>query len=228
MLRSELDGRELLNLNWMLPWEDNNFTQYAYEGMDGLKTGHTDEAGYCFTGTAKQGERRLITVVMKADSKASRFVQTKKLMEYGFSQFETAELFPSGFQLEQESVLPVSKGKEEQVEIATAEALETMIKTGEQEQYSISYQIDQDKLAEDGSLKAPIKSGEKVGEAILQYAGDVNYGYIGGKDSDQRVDLVTTSAVEKSNWFMLSLGAIGDFFSGIFSTVVDFFKGLFS
>ncbi|WP_058309207.1 D-alanyl-D-alanine carboxypeptidase family protein [Gracilibacillus massiliensis] len=227
-MRSELDNRELQNLNWMLPWEDNNFTQYYYEGIDGLKTGHTDAAGYCFTGTAQQGDRRLITVVMKADSEGSRFVQTQKLMEYGFTQFETTELFPAGYQLEEESILPVAKGKEKEVEIATAEPLETMIKSGEEEQYTINYQIDEDKLDEDGSLIAPIESGEKIGEAILQYSGDVDNGYVEGDGSEQRVDLVTTSAVEKSNWFMLSLGAIGDFFSSIFSTVVDFFKGLFA
>src|SRR5699024_3157018 len=73
MMTSELDGKKLTNLNWMLPWEDNNFTQYGYEGIDGLKTGHTDAAGYTFTGTAKQGDRRLITVVMKTNSKGQRF-----------------------------------------------------------------------------------------------------------------------------------------------------------
>ncbi|MGP4038962.1 D-alanyl-D-alanine carboxypeptidase family protein [Gracilibacillus sp. D59] len=226
-LLSELDGRPLQNLNWMLPWEDNNFTQYRYEGVDGLKTGHTDEAGYCFTGTAKQGDRRIITVVMKTDSKAKRFNETKKLMEYGFSQFETTELFPAGYQLKKESILPVSKGKEEEVEFETAEPIETMIKAGEKDLYSIKYEIDEEKLTKDGTLEAPIKAGEKVGEAILQYNGDIDYGYING-ESGQRVDLVTTNAVEKLNWFMLTLGAIGDFFSNVFTTVVDFFKGLFS
>ncbi|SHN32972.1 D-alanyl-D-alanine carboxypeptidase family protein [Gracilibacillus kekensis] len=228
MTTSELDGRELENWNWMLPWEDNNFTQYGYDGVDGLKTGHTEAAGYCFTGTAQQGDRRVITVVMKTESMEKRFVETKKLMEYGFTQFEATELFPAGYQLEGESILPVSKGKEKEVEIATAEPMETMIKNGEEEQYTISYQIDEDKLDEDGSLIAPIESGEKIGEAILQYSGEVDNGYIEGEGSEQSVDLVTKSAVEKSNWFMLSLGAIGDFFSSIFTTVVDFFKGLFS
>ncbi|QGH32573.1 D-alanyl-D-alanine carboxypeptidase [Gracilibacillus salitolerans] len=225
---SELDGRELENLNWMLPWEGNNFTQFGYEGVDGLKTGHTDAAGYCFTGTAQQGDRRIITVVMKTSSKDERFVETKNLMEYGFSKFETVELFPDNYQLEEESSLPVSKGKEKEVEITTAESFETMIKAGEEELYDIRYEIDEDKLTEDGNLEAPLESGEKIGEAILQYNGDVDYGYIGGDTSDQRVDLVTTAGVEKQNWFMLSLGAIGNFFANVFMTVVDFFKGLFS
>ncbi|QEL82892.1 D-alanyl-D-alanine carboxypeptidase (plasmid) [Bacillus sp. JAS24-2] len=54
------------------------------EGMDGLKTGFTDSAGYCFTGTAKQGNKRIITVVMGTKSQTKRFTETHKLMTYGF------------------------------------------------------------------------------------------------------------------------------------------------
>lgn len=228
ILESELDGRRLINLNWMLPWENNNFTQYGYEGIDGLKTGHTEAAGYSFTGTAQQGDRRLITVVMKTDSEGQRFVETQKLMDYGFKQFEMVELFPSGYQLEEGSQIPVAKGKENEVEIEMAGPMESMIKTGEEDLYVITYQLDEGKFSEEGELLAPVEAGEKVGEAILQYNGDIDTGYIFGENGEQRVDLVTTEKVEKANWFMLSIGAIGDFFGNIFSTVADFVKGLFS
>lgn len=55
-----------------------------FQGIDGLKTGFTDEAGYCFTGTAKQGERRMISVVMGTSVDAKRFIEIKKLFSYGF------------------------------------------------------------------------------------------------------------------------------------------------
>lgn len=61
----------------------NNKSLYI-EGMDGLKTGFTDSAGYCFTGTAKQGDNRIITVVMGTSSKTKRFTETNKLMSYVF------------------------------------------------------------------------------------------------------------------------------------------------
>ncbi|EJV78544.1 TPA: D-alanyl-D-alanine carboxypeptidase [Bacillus thuringiensis] len=61
----------------------NNKSLYI-EGMDGLKTGFTDSAGYCFTGTAKQGDNRIITVVMGTSSKTKRFTETNKLMSYAF------------------------------------------------------------------------------------------------------------------------------------------------
>ncbi|MES5894636.1 serine hydrolase [Bacillus cereus group sp. RP43] len=61
----------------------NNKALYI-EGIDGLKTGFTDSAGYCFTGTAKQGDNRIITVVMGTKSKTKRFTETNKLMFYAF------------------------------------------------------------------------------------------------------------------------------------------------
>lgn len=69
------------NTNKML----NPANQDIYiEGIDGLKTGFTDSAGYCFTATAKQGDKRLISVVMGTDSEYKRFVETHKLLSYGF------------------------------------------------------------------------------------------------------------------------------------------------
>ncbi|ENH98460.1 D-alanyl-D-alanine carboxypeptidase [Gracilibacillus halophilus YIM-C55.5] len=227
--RSELDNQPLQNLNWMLPeWDDNNFVQYGYKGVDGLKTGYTDEAGYCFTGTAKQGDRRLITVVMKTGSKGERFEETAKLMDYGFSQFTSEELFPKGYQIEEESTLPVTKGKESEVEIATNTSVQSMIKEGEKDLYQLRYEINEENLTGEGALEAPVEEGEKVGEAVLEYTGDANNDYIEGIGGEQRVDVVATNAVEKSNWFMLMLGAIGDFFGNVYHTVVDTVQGWFS
>lgn len=67
------------NTNWMLP--DNNQANVSYEGVDGLKTGFTYEAGYCFAGTVKKDDLRLISVVMGASTKVTRFSETKRLYE---------------------------------------------------------------------------------------------------------------------------------------------------
>ncbi|MBP1992368.1 D-alanyl-D-alanine carboxypeptidase family protein [Paenibacillus eucommiae] len=72
---------ELRTTNLMLPGE-----RFAYSGNDGLKTGYTSQAGYCFTGTTKRGSTRLIAVVMGADSGDTRFTETKKLFHYGFKK----------------------------------------------------------------------------------------------------------------------------------------------
>ncbi|WP_369900039.1 D-alanyl-D-alanine carboxypeptidase family protein [Bacillus manliponensis] len=58
-----------------------------FEGVDGLKTGFTDEAGYCFAGTAMQGDKRMISVVMGTSDGDKRFRESKKLFSYGFHKF---------------------------------------------------------------------------------------------------------------------------------------------
>lgn len=78
------DGTILENSNDMLfPVNQDLY----FEEVDGLKTGFTDAAGYCFTGTAKQGDKRLISVVMGAVSGEARFIETHKLLSFGFKTF---------------------------------------------------------------------------------------------------------------------------------------------
>lgn len=225
MLTTEFDGKQLENLNWMLPWENNNYVQFGAEGVDGLKTGWTDLAGYCFTGTAERDGRRLISVVMKTTSKEARFSQTEKLLEYGFTQFEQKEIFPAGQHVEDESAVPVSKGKEDNVEIVAAEPVTMMIKEGEQENYQLELILDREKLNEAGELAAPLKKGEKVGEMKAVYDGK-DAGYIIDNPTASKVDAVTGSAVEKSNWIVLSMQSIGSFFGNVFSTLVNAIKGI--
>src|SRR5699024_6604212 len=112
ILETAFDGQNIRNWNFMLPHEASFLKQYAYEGVDGLKTGFTDLAGFCFTGTASRDGNRLISVVMKTDSEEARFEETAKLFDYGFKKFETTELFPAGYQVKDESTFPVAKGKD--------------------------------------------------------------------------------------------------------------------
>ncbi|WP_242694839.1 D-alanyl-D-alanine carboxypeptidase family protein [Pseudogracilibacillus auburnensis] len=77
-------GIDLYTTNRML----NKHEDEAYvKEVDGLKTGYTDAAGYCFVGTAMKGDRRLISVVINAETDEDRFSETKKLLSYGFSPF---------------------------------------------------------------------------------------------------------------------------------------------
>ncbi len=77
-----LDQETFSNTNWMLP--DNNQANVSYEGVDGLKTGFTNEAGYCFAGTVEKDDLRLVSVVMGAATKVTRFSETKRLYEAVF------------------------------------------------------------------------------------------------------------------------------------------------
>ena len=81
----------------------NNITQpnrnrllWIDPAVDGVKTGHTDAAGWCLVASAKRGERRLLSVVLGAASDAARAVESQKLLNYGFQAFDTVQLYPSG------------------------------------------------------------------------------------------------------------------------------------
>src|SRR5699024_3116006 len=145
---------------------------------------------------------------------------------YGFENFDRATLFSAGDQKEDESSLEVAKGKEKEVEIALSDGFELVIKNDEEDLYEIEYEIDESLLNEDGELTAPIEKGQKVGQAKLVYSGEENYGNILAEEEDT-VDLITTDAVEKDNWFMIALSSVGEFFSNLFSTVSDKIKSWF-
>src|SRR5690625_3537418 len=214
------------NWNWMLPHTASYLKQFHYEGLDGLKTGFTSLAGYSFTGTAERDGVRLISVVMKTESMEKRFAETAKLLDYGFNRFSKQEIFPAGYQLKDESEINVSKGKEKTVEVETAKSFERMIQKGEEENYEIVYHFDDEHFSDVGMLVAPIEKGTVIGTAELSTKKDDEI-FIYEKDENRLVDLVVSSDVERSNWFMILLGGIGDFFTNIFQKAVNFIKGIF-
>ncbi|TLS35021.1 serine hydrolase [Pseudalkalibacillus caeni] len=219
------DMIQMKNWNWMLPGLVYA-NKYKVEGIDGLKTGSTDLAGYCFTGTAKQGDMRLISVVMNTNSYEARFAETEKLLNYGFNNFEKQTLVKAGYQKKDQADLPVVKGKEKSVAVSSNKELSTVIKKGEKELYKPKVKIDKSKLNEDGALVAPVKKGEAVGKVTLDYKGKEDFGYLYEKQQ-AAVDLVTENSIEKAGWFTLAMRGIGGFFSGIWTSVADAVKGLF-
>ena len=151
------DAIKMDNWNFMLP----GFV-YEYEGVDGLKTGTTDFAGHSFTGTAKRGDKRVISVVMKAvdangvGSYKARFDATRALFDYGFSQFSNEELLPAGYQFKDQPSLDVLKGKEKTVAIEVKEPIRVMIKSNEKDLYEPRLVLDE-VFIERWRARAPIK-----------------------------------------------------------------------
>jgi D-alanyl-D-alanine carboxypeptidase (penicillin-binding protein 5/6) len=80
--------------------------------VDGMKTGHTDAAGWCLVASAKRGERRLLTVVLGATSDAGRAAESQKLLNFGFQAYDTVQLYQSGKAV---AALKVWKGAEREV-----------------------------------------------------------------------------------------------------------------
>ncbi|WP_425590686.1 D-alanyl-D-alanine carboxypeptidase family protein [Guptibacillus hwajinpoensis] len=212
------------NWNWLLP-SLIYANKYKVEGIDGLKTGSTDLAGFAFTGTAKQGDMRLISVVMKTDSYEARFEETSKLLNYGFDQFESKTIVSKGDKADGKSSVNVVKGKEKEVGVAAGESFDSVTVKNTEEPFKLSYEYDESLLNEDGELTAPIKEGDKVGKVVLKSTGE-DFGYISG-DKGSSVPLVATETVEKAGWFTLTMRAIGGFFSGVWTSVADAVTGLF-
>ncbi|MFC0298518.1 serine hydrolase [Geobacillus jurassicus] len=221
------DEIKMDNWNWMLPG-----LVYGYEGVDGLKTGYTEFAGNCFTGTAKRNGVRLISVVMNAKdasgktTKEARFKETEKLFNYGFNQYSLETLYPKGYELKGKETLPVVKGKEKEVRVATAKKLSLLIKNGEEKQYKPVYVLDKKKMTNEGKLVAPLKKGETVGYMTLEYKGDDSLAFLSpDMQKNIRVPLVTTAEVEKANWFVLSMRAVGGLFADLWTSVAQTVKG---
>ncbi|HLR73279.1 MAG TPA: D-alanyl-D-alanine carboxypeptidase family protein, partial [Pseudogracilibacillus sp.] len=198
---TDFDGQKIRNYNWMLKHDASFLKPFYYEGMDGLKTGNTELAGYTFTGTAERDDKRLIAVIMKTKNEEERFNETAKILDHGFDSFEETELFPAGYQLEGESTIPVDKGKESHVEVETKGALSFPIEKDTEENYEVAYHLDKELLNDDGALKAPIKKGDVIGEAEIVVDEENDFGYLLEDGEKVTTELIATEDVDKKNWF---------------------------
>ncbi|AMM95318.1 D-alanyl-D-alanine carboxypeptidase [Peribacillus simplex] len=214
------DGKEYSNFNWMLPG-----LIFEYKGVDGLKTGSTDYAGYGHTGTVIRDGQRYITVVMKSTSKTERFADSTKLMNYAYATFKKEKVLPANYQVKGKETLSVVKGKEKSVKVQTEKAFELLVENGEKDNYKTDLVIDKNKLNDDGKLTAPIKKGEKLGYITVTPKNGEDYGYING--DPVKVNVVAAESVEKANWFVLSMRAVGGFFGDVWSSVASTVKGWF-
>ena len=110
----------------------NNITQgnrnpllYSMPNADGLKTGHTEEAGFCLTASAKKGERRLIEVMTGMNSNKERSEEAERLMEWGFREFNNYNLLNKGQTIAE---IPVVFGSEKQVRLVVPETVKRTLK----------------------------------------------------------------------------------------------------
>ncbi|RNB56136.1 D-alanyl-D-alanine carboxypeptidase [Brevibacillus gelatini] len=197
---------KMANNNWMLPDLPN-----YYPGVDGLKTGYTQAAGNCFTGTAVRDNMRLISVVMGTDSKTKRFVETKKLYDYGFSNFKLTKQLDKNVSVKGFETAPVTNGVELNVPAVTATEVNMLTKIGAETKFTptVTYQ----------ELTAPIKQGQVVGKLVLKEEGAKDTDYLQPEDAAKAgADLVAGQEVEEASWIRLFFRSIIQFFSNLFSS----------
>ncbi|MEK4709916.1 D-alanyl-D-alanine carboxypeptidase family protein [Bacillus sp. FSL R10-2780] len=208
------DRIEMPNWNWMLKGLIKE-----YEGVDGLKTGSTPEAGDCFTGTIERNGMRFISVVIKTKSHTARFDETKKLYDYGFANFEMKKMYEKGSSVKGKETVRVENAKDKDVAVQTKQAVSVPVPKGSKDVYKTEFK-EGNKVQE-----APMKKGVALGQMVVTSKDSNDPGFLSGKSL--QVDLVTKSEVEEAGWFTRSMRGIGSFFSGMWNSAVDTVKGWF-
>ncbi len=163
--------------------------------VDGLKTGHTESAGYCLVASAKRENMRLISVVLGTKGENERAETSQKLLEYGFRTFETHKLYDAGSVL---SSVRIWKGEKAEVPAGIIDDLYVSITKGRYDQLKGGMQLDK-------GIDAPIKRGDTVGKIIITDQGL-------GK-AVKEVPLLALEDVGEGGWWRKAVDAIQKFFT---------------
>jgi D-alanyl-D-alanine carboxypeptidase (penicillin-binding protein 5/6) len=174
--------RTLANTNKLLK-RDN--------AVDGLKTGYTSDALHCISATKKQGDMRLVAVIMRAPSSDVRFDEALELLNYGFANYEGKYYVTKD---EKEGDVTANRGKELSVEAVADADIYDVIQKGYEDNTEIKINLPQ-------TINAPVKAGEKIGEIIVI------------KDGAElgRCNIVAKTDVAKTNIFIYMGRSIKDF-----------------
>lgn len=167
-----------------------------YPGLDGLKTGHTDEAGWCLAATAKRGDIRLISVVMRGADENERQSQTARLLDYGFTNFEPVKVAEAGAQV---GSVKIRTGWPGVAAVNAKDALAPLVMKGSAGNVTTEVILDE-------NVKPPLKAGDKVGVVVVKV------------DDKELVstDAVLAVDVKKANFIVLFFRWIKQLFVGLF------------
>ncbi|HBK47141.1 MAG TPA: serine-type D-Ala-D-Ala carboxypeptidase [Xanthomonadaceae bacterium] len=160
---------------------NRNLLLWRDASVDGIKTGHTSEAGYCIMNSAKRGDQRLISVIMGDVSERQRADDSLALLNWGFRFFETHRLYEPGKVVVEQKVW---KGKADKVQLGVAQALLVGVQRGRYNDLKPSIEVAK-------NLEAPIKQGQQVGTVKVSLDGKVV----------AQAPLVAVAAVEEAGFF---------------------------
>jgi len=179
------DHPEALAFHSTTEYEYNKIRQYNRNtllqkniGVDGLKTGHVEEAGFHLLATAKRDGQRMIAVVMGCDRMSKRAQEAQALLEYGFKNFSTVEAVKKGASF---GPVKVKRGKESKIALVSAEAGWVTVSKGKENQISITPELP-------NVVTAPIQKNQIIAKALIQNEGKVL----------RQVNLIAPLEVQKS------------------------------
>lgn len=147
----------------------NNIKQYNRnplltrdDSVDGVKTGHTESAGYCLVASAKQDDMRLVSALLGSKSEDSRLTETQSLLRYGFRFFETDRVYEGGAAIRQ---VRVWQGETEQVETGIANDLYVTVPRGEFKKLDTGIVVEE-------QILAPVRAGQQLGVVSITLQGE--------------------------------------------------------
>jgi D-alanyl-D-alanine carboxypeptidase (penicillin-binding protein 5/6) len=178
---------------------NRNLLLFRDPSVDGLKTGHTNAAGYCLVATARrqvvglgegaQGQRRLISILLGATSENARAAETQKLLNWGYTAFDAVRLFPAG---EPVATPRIWKGKAEQVKLGRPEGVVVSVPAGEGPKLKTE-------VVRPDPLVAPLNRGDALGTLRVTLASGATVA---------EIPLVVMETVEESGVFGRAWDAI--------------------
>ena len=179
------------NSFWLV--NTNKLVRY-YNGVDGLKTGYTKEAGYCITTTAKKNNMRLISVVMGEPSSKIRNSETTELLDYGFNTYRMDKILSKNKIL---TIIKVPLGKKIETEVIPKEDI-NILNTKNSTKRNITYKLKLNKV------KVPLKKGDIVGKINI----------IENNKIIMTTDAVVKENINKANIFTIYLRNLKDIIIG--------------
>jgi len=165
-----------------------------YEGADGLKTGFTDNAGYCMAVTAKRDGMRLIAITLGEEKGSVRNTETSELLDYGFNIYKVDKIKNKGDVIKK---VKIDKGTKEKIKISVDEDVVILKKKSElSKKYDLEIKID--------DISLPVKKGDVLGKLLVKDNGKVI----------KEVDLVSLDDVSKLGYFKTIIETMKDMITG--------------
>ncbi|MCB2426082.1 D-alanyl-D-alanine carboxypeptidase family protein [Methylophaga pinxianii] len=156
--------------------------------VDGLKTGHTEEAGYCLSASAKRDGMRLIAVVLGTASENARAQEIQKMFNFGFRFFETHQLYAADEAITQTKVW---KGQTDQLNLGLAQPLSITVPRGRYKDLQATTNVQQ-------PIVAPVAKGTELGEVEIRL----------GDEVVAQQKLVAIDTIEKGSWWRRILDSL--------------------
>ena len=166
-----------------------------YQGLDGLKTGYTQDAGYCLTATAKKDNMRLISVVMKEPDSNTRNNETTTMLDYGFNSYSVDTIINKNNSI---GKIKIDLATKREVDVSTVSDVNILNNKNKDEKV-VDYKVNLFKI------KAPVKKGDVVGNVSI---------YENNKEI-MKMDLTVLEDVDKINIFVAFLRNIENIIIGL-------------